>query len=115
METKTVATRMVALLLLIPQGINRVEVRCFTGRIKAKKDAHGGGKKKTTHDGGYRDQGGPAGQAREGIGDGDAEPNADDASNDAQHDRFDKKLHQDIAPHCSDGHADANFPRSLGY
>src|SRR6266581_2794516 len=102
------------LLLLVPQGVNGIEARRFPGGIIAKNNSDGGGYGYGGDDGRKRGHCGPVQQGSDGDRDAAPDKNPSDAASEAEHDRLDQELPEDVARACANGHAYADLTGSLG-
>ena len=101
--------------LFVAQCVDGVEHRGFLGRVPSEEDACKGadGERKENAPGLDIDR-----ECREDIdeyGGAHADEDADHAARDADQDRFDQELRQNIAPFGSDTHAQADFPGAFGH
>src|SRR5690349_21945747 len=101
-------------MLLVPEGDDGIETRRAAGRIDAEEEPHQRAEAERHHDGGRRDEGVPLHHPREHDSGADAEQDADGAAQDAERERLDEELQQDVALGGAQRLPHADLPGPLG-
>ena len=100
-------------MLLIANGLHRIETRGFGGRINSEDQADGDGNEKRQCDGTEGDDGGPSGEPGDKSRDEKAEDDADGSAGEGDHGCLDHKLAHDVGLPGSNGAAQADFAGAL--
>src|SRR3954464_10081491 len=103
-----------SMVLFKSQRVDRVERCRFPCGIKTEEHANGGRKAKGDDDGIAGHGGRPALPECDALRKPHPEGNPDPSAEEAQDNRFDEELKQDVAAPCADRHAQADLARSLG-
>src|SRR5205809_3579607 len=100
---------------LVTQGLDRVQARRLSGRIKAEEDSHRPGKAKGNEDRFELDQGAPLGDIGGAVGTRQTQADPDQPPDEGQRDGFHEELAQDVSAPGSHGHPQPNFSGSFGH
>src|SRR6185295_9050731 len=99
---------------LVAQRVDRIHARRAAGGPEAEEDAHGGREEEGEEDRARGDRGGPAGEPPDRLGRADAEQDADDSPGQAEDERLDQELKEDVAPAGAERLPDADLARPFG-
>src|SRR5574341_1141172 len=108
------STDVVTAPLLVPQGLNRVELRGPRRGIEAEEDAHREGRAEGQQDGRRHDDGAHPAQQAEQPRAAHARRHADQPAGEAQPQRLGEELPADVGGRRAHRLADADFARALG-
>src|SRR6266576_5660919 len=101
--------------LLIPQSLNRVELRRLSRGIISEEDTHGGRKNSSGDNGLDRDQCRPGKKITDQRRTNEPKEDSDSAAHHAEGYRFHQELALHVSLRRSDGHAHADLAGSLSY